>query len=219
MAKVSIINNDHDSGSVIVDGVPLAIDLTGLVPDYAHALHYDTGAMRGTLEYRDTRPPVELIDDMTLIAPALTRYAQLLHASNAQIANEQAQNLARLRSRDYAKQLIDMAAGNARARFISPGIAVDAEYRLSLDQAKEFRARSYATPIPASVRAHAEAFECDAQAAADAIVATAAMWFAAIEQIRAQRLVGKARVDQAPDAADFAAIAQPYINALDAIQP
>lgn len=56
-----------------------------------------------------------------------------------------------------------------------------------------------------------------AEQAAQDILDTGAAWMSALSAIRQARLLGKAAVDAAADAADFDAVAAPYIAQLEAI--
>lgn len=58
-----------------------------------------------------------------------------------------------------------------------------------------------------------------AEEAAVSIEQTAAAWETVLLTIRKLRLDGKVAVDNAADDADFTAIAQPYIDQLNAMQP
>lgn len=122
--------------------------------------------------------------------------------------------------RAIAKRTIDTAAGNARARFVSAGQLVEEEYRLALQQTLEWRASgSPSDAVPPAIQDWADSSGMSAEDAAQNIEQTAANWEGVLLQIRKIRLAGKASVDEADDEADFAAIAQPYIDQLDAMQP
>ena len=218
MAKISIVNYLDGSIAVAVDGSARIFPNEGLFPAYASALHFDMSTQTGSMEYVDRRRPT-MINDSTLITPALEKFMALAAAEAEQESAARLEREARLRSRDYAKAQIDSRAGSARARFIPNDLAIEQEYRLTFDQAQAYRNRGYTAPVPSTVQSHAEAFGCSTQEAANDIIATSAKWFSAIESIRKQRLIGKARIDQAPDGGDYMAIAQPYIDKLDAIAP
>lgn len=122
--------------------------------------------------------------------------------------------------RATAKRAVDQAAGNARARYVSAGQLVEEEYRLALQQTQAWRdAGSPADQVPAAIQDWADAAGITAEQAATSIEQTAAAWEAVLLQIRQVRLAGKAAVDAAGDAEDFAAIDQPFIDQLDAMQP
>lgn len=122
--------------------------------------------------------------------------------------------------RATAKRAIDTAAGSARARYVSAGQLVEEEYRLALQQTQAWRdAGSPAGQVPAAIQDWADAAGITAEQAATSIEQTAAAWESVLLQIRQVRLAGKAAVDAAGDADDFAAIAQPFIDQLGAMQP
>lgn len=122
--------------------------------------------------------------------------------------------------RAAAKRTIDAAAGNARARYVSAGQLVEEEYRLALQQTQAWRdAGSPSEQVPAAIQDWADAAGITAEQAATSIEQTAVAWEAVLLQVRQVRLAGKAAVDAAGDADDFAAIAQPYIDQLNAMQP
>ena len=116
--------------------------------------------------------------------------------------------------------LIDTAAGNARASFVSPGSYIDQEYLLAkqeeqtwLDGGKDTNA------IPSSVEDHMAMFEVDAEAAAQEIVATAEAWETALREIRQLRLGGKAAVQRADTIEAAEAAAKEAIEQLNRYRP
>lgn len=122
--------------------------------------------------------------------------------------------------KQHAKTAIDTAAGSARTRYVSAGQFVEEEYRLTLRQTETWRAAgSPSDNIPPSVHDWASAASITAEAAAASIEQTATAWENALLTARQLRLNGKAAVDNAADDADFSAIAQSYIDQLDAMQP
>ena len=122
--------------------------------------------------------------------------------------------------RNQVKTVIDVAAGDARARFVSAGQLVEAEYRLALEQTKAWRAAGNpAAAVPASIQDWASAAGITAEDAAVSIEQTAEAWESVLLTVRQLRLNGKAAIDAASDDADFDAIAQGYIDQLDALQP
>lgn len=122
-----------------------------------------------------------------------------------------------------SKQAIDTAAGNARQRYVSVGQMVEEEYRLALNQTKEWRAAgSPPDSVPDSISGWATAKGITDEAAATDIEQTAAYWDSVLLTIRQIRLSGKAAVDAAVDLGthdDMMNVAQPYIDQLDAMQP
>ncbi|HEY8354296.1 MAG TPA: hypothetical protein VIK69_04700 [Methylophilaceae bacterium] len=120
--------------------------------------------------------------------------------------------------RKAAKDSIDLAAGKARDAFVSPGQYVAEEYRLAKQQADEWVAAGKpANDVPPAVAVWAQARGWTPEQAAQDIIDTEAAWMSALSAIRQARLLGKAAVDAAPDDADFAIVAAPYIAQLEAI--
>ncbi|WP_296059633.1 hypothetical protein [uncultured Amphritea sp.] len=119
-----------------------------------------------------------------------------------------------------AKNNIDSAAGEARYRFVSSGQLIEEEYRLTLQQTKEWRAAgSPADAVPFGMQSWMDAAGITAEDAALDIEQTANGWEAALLSIRQLRLAGKASVDASGDTADFDAVAQVYIDQLKTIKP
>jgi hypothetical protein len=116
--------------------------------------------------------------------------------------------------------LIDVAAGNARAAFVSPGSYIDQEYLLAKQEASEWLAGGKdETAIPSSVSDHMAMFEVSAEAAAQEIVATAEQWETALRDIRNLRLSGKAAVQRADTIEDAEEAAQQAIEQLNRYRP
>lgn len=119
-----------------------------------------------------------------------------------------------------AKQDIDTAAGSARARFVSAGQLVEEEYRLALQQTQAWRtAGNPADDIPAAIQDWSSAAGITPEQAAQSIEQTATAWEGVLLSVRQLRLNGKAAIDNAADDADFSAIAQGYIDQLNALKP
>lgn len=120
--------------------------------------------------------------------------------------------------RKAAKDSIDAAAGDARRAFVSVGWGVEEEYRLAKQQADAWIAAGKpANDVPPAVAVWAQARGWTAEQAAQDILDTEAAWISALSAIRQARLLGKIAVDAAPDDADFAIVAAPYIAQLEAI--
>ncbi|MGA4493797.1 hypothetical protein [Vreelandella venusta] len=122
-----------------------------------------------------------------------------------------------------AKQLfslIDTAAGNARAAFVSPGSYIDQEYLLAKQEAADWLANGKdENAIPSSVQDHIDMFGVSAEAAATEIVATAEQWEQALGAIRSARLSGKAAVQRAETIEAAEAAAQQAIEQLNRFRP
>lgn len=128
-----------------------------------------------------------------------------------------------LKRRNNAKTAIDIAAGQARQRFVSSGQLIDMEYKLAQEQTKAWRdAGSPAGDVPLAVSDWAAAAGMTDEQAAQDIEATAQAWEMVLLTVRQIRLAGKAAVDAATDqgtADDMANVAQAYIDQLDALTP
>jgi len=124
-----------------------------------------------------------------------------------------------LKAKTELKRLIDVAAGNARSRFISEGSQVVEEYRLAAAQTKEWRdAGSPSDNAPVSITSWAVAEGMSNEQSAAAIEAALYNLNGLLLTIREIRLLGKKEVNDATnDAAP--AVAQGYIDQLDAITP
>ncbi len=116
--------------------------------------------------------------------------------------------------------LIDTAAGNARAAFVSPGSYIDQEYLLAKQEAQAWLDNGKdSNAIPSSVSDHMAMFEVGAEAAATEIVATAEAWETALREIRQLRLGGKAAVRQAETVEAAEAAAKEAIERLNRYRP
>lgn len=114
---------------------------------------------------------------------------------------------------------IDNAAGQARARFATNSQFIESEYQRAYATAVEYINAGYTGNVPAPVQSHADAFGETLQAAADNIKATGDTWNQALDNIRDIRLKGKQAIENAPDDGDFEALAQPFIDQLEAVKP
>ncbi|MGE6776328.1 hypothetical protein ACQKFL_01630 [Vreelandella titanicae] len=117
-------------------------------------------------------------------------------------------------------ETIDIAAGRARAAFVSPGSYIDQEYLLAKQEASEWLAGGKdETAIPSSVQDHIDMFGVSAEAAAAEIVATAEQWETALRDIRNLRLGGKAAVQRADTIEAAEEAAQQAIEQLNRYRP
>ncbi|MGI9278201.1 MAG: hypothetical protein ACR2PX_01015 [Endozoicomonas sp.] len=114
---------------------------------------------------------------------------------------------------------IDNTAGQARARFATDSPFIEPEYELSYKEAVAFIEANYQGECPETVKAHAEAYSVTDQAAADEIKLMGDQWYNVLRAVRRIRLAGKRAVETAADDADFMAVAQPFIDQLNALQP
>lgn len=116
--------------------------------------------------------------------------------------------------------MIDTAAGSARAAFVSPGSYIDQEYLLAKQEAADWLANGKdVKAIPSSVQDHISMFDVDAETAATEIVATAEQWEQALGAIRSARLGGKAAVSRAVTIEETEAAAQQAIEQLNKYRP
>lgn len=115
---------------------------------------------------------------------------------------------------------IDVAAGNARNAFVSPGNLVEQEYLLAKQEAAAWLANGKdENAIPSSVQDHIDMFDVSAEAAATEIVATAGAWETALREIRQLRLGGKAAVRKAETIEAAEAAAKAAIEQLNRYRP
>ena len=122
--------------------------------------------------------------------------------------------------RTTAKINIDIVVGKARARYVSAGQLIEEEYHLTRQQTLAWRAAgSLADSVPASIQAWADAAGITAEEAAASIEQIATYWESVLLKVRQLRLAGKASVDASANTADFDAVAQVYIDQLDAMKP
>ena len=117
-------------------------------------------------------------------------------------------------------ELIDSAAGQARASFVSPGSYIDKEYLLAKQEAQGWLdGGKDEAAIPSSVSDHMAMFGVGAEAAATEIVATAEQWEQALATVRSARLGGKAAVRSAETIEAAEQAAKAAIAELNAIRP
>ena len=116
--------------------------------------------------------------------------------------------------------LIDIAAGNARAAFVSLGSYIDQEYLLAKTEAQAWLdGGNDPNATPSSVEDHIAMFDVGAEQAAQEIVETAAQWEQALTLIRRARLGGKAAVRAAETIEAKEQAAQEAIAMLKDIRP
>ena len=115
--------------------------------------------------------------------------------------------------------VIDRTAGQARKRIVSNSDLIEFEYEHTYQAAKHYISNNYQGDCPSSIKSHAEAFNTTEKEAADTIKATGDNWYKTLDKIRDIRLKGKKAIENAPDDSDFEALAQSYIDQLNAIAP
>lgn len=104
-----------------------------------------------------------------------------------------------IRAKAEAANDIDLAAGSARERLVSPGALTDQEYIMAYEDAKAFEAAGFSGPVPDGVQSWADnnSYDFDARAAAENIISTRNLWYQVAMEIRAIRLAGKQAVANA----------------------
>jgi len=115
---------------------------------------------------------------------------------------------------------IDLAADDARQRFVSPGSLIDQEYKEAYGQAKAWLdsgADQYTAPQ--SVINEAQVRRMSNIDAAQFVVRTGDNWAELLMQIRKVRNQAKAAINSAANDADFSSIAQNWIDNLAQIKP
>lgn len=122
-----------------------------------------------------------------------------------------------------AKRMIDRAAGDARARFVSSGQLIEEEYKQAYQATIIWRSEgSPTTAVPEDIQLWSEVSGLTVEEAAVDIETTAALWQQILTDIRGIRLAGKAAVDAATDEEktdDMENVAQTFIDQLAALTP
>ena len=96
---------------------------------------------------------------------------------------------------------VDASADAAYIAIGGPSPGRLAEYKQAKADADAFKAAGYAGTVPDTIACWSEAKSWTDQQACDDILTTAASWEMALAVIRRQRLIGKANVNAAADAA------------------
>ncbi|MFT7372064.1 MAG: hypothetical protein ACI9T9_000745 [Oleiphilaceae bacterium] len=119
-----------------------------------------------------------------------------------------------IKTKDGAKKAIDLAAGRARARVVSPGVLTTEEYYQAKEQALYFIANPAQT-VPSMIKTWSEASARTYLEAAEHILQNASDYEIILNATYDLRLKGKAAVNAASE--DFAVVAKTYIDYLDAL--
>ena len=119
--------------------------------------------------------------------------------------------------KDTAYYYIDLAAGEARARYISTGPGMEMTYHLKSSQAKEFAAAGYTGAVPPFVQLEADITGMNPQQAAEYIIGTENAWVDLAVVIERIRRSAKYQVEQATDPNVISQIQQTAINELSQI--
>jgi len=97
--------------------------------------------------------------------------------------------------KQMAYDYIDIAAGEARARYVSVGVGQESTYMLKAQQAREYKANSYTGDVPVFVQVEAYASNMTSQQAADFIIATQDQWLILASYIEGIRRGAKVAID------------------------
>lgn len=117
------------------------------------------------------------------------------------------------------KDAIDLAAGQARARFISPGILMDQEYLATEIAAQRYKEANYPQgEAPLEVRSWMESYGLAEKEATDGILARADGMRKMLAIIRDIRMKGKAAVSKA-DMDYIPEAAKPFLDKLKSLAP
>ena len=103
--------------------------------------------------------------------------------------------------KDYALVAVDVAAENARLRYITGGAGQAATYIMKEAQARAFKDVGYSGTAPGLVQAEATARSISAQAGCDAIIAQADAWSNLAAVIETSRRSAKVLIEAAADMA------------------
>lgn len=112
---------------------------------------------------------------------------------------------------------VDASADAAYIAIGGPSPGRLAEYKQAKADADAFKAVGYTGSVPDTIACWAEAKAWTAKQACDDILTTAASWEVALSVIRRQRLIGKANVNAAIDAAAAQAAADLAISTIQSI--
>ena len=118
---------------------------------------------------------------------------------------------------EIAKQYIDIAAGEARNRYISTGVGQEATYLIKSQQAKEYAAAGYTGTVPIFIAAEALATNTTPQVAADVIIATETQWFMLASEIEKLRRTAKIHIDTLTDGNEISQYCETVINQFNAM--
>jgi hypothetical protein len=183
----------EDDKRVIVDGrVVEGVAMDDLDSDI-WAMHFNFEANQGHVEYNSRKPNLAIVDVSDFSAVIVAAVDQINTEDAAQVT-AQAASLVSFQSIENSHNRIDVAAGHARERYISPGTAIAEEYTLALQDAENFKAAGYTGDVPPSIQVDMNTASITAQAAADAIITMSQQYRALLEGIRAIRLTAKAQI-------------------------
>ncbi len=112
---------------------------------------------------------------------------------------------------------VDIAAGEARARYISTGSGQDAVYLMKAMQAKEFKNAGYTGTIPLLIAAEMFITGGTAQQATDYVIATEAQWIYLAAEIEKIRRAAKINISALTDNNEISAYCNSVLNLLNSI--
>jgi len=148
----------------------------------------------GNIAFEAMKTALDLIDVNIVVDNGDGTYTFTPDETN--LFSPDAQAIAYIRAR--AKVDVDVAAENARLRYITAGAGQSAVYILKADDAQKFIDDAYPEVSIASypfVNAEANALGSDGQTAADGIIAQRDAWLSVAALIEEERLKGKADID------------------------
>lgn len=118
---------------------------------------------------------------------------------------------------EAAKDYIDMAASEARHRYISSGVGQESTYLMKAQQSKDFKAAGYTGDIPSLIQAEMIATGLNAQDATDYILTQEAQWAYLAGQIETIRRTGKIAVSNMTDPIEISNYCDSVVEQLNAI--
>ena len=116
-----------------------------------------------------------------------------------------------------AKEYIDMAASEARGKYITDGVGQESTYLLKAQHAKEYRDAGYTGTIPFLVQSEMNATGETAQVCADSIIYQETQWIYLAGTIETIRRSGKIALDALTDSIEIANHCETVVTALKAI--
>lgn len=116
-----------------------------------------------------------------------------------------------------AEFYIDIAAGEARARYVSQGVGQESTYMLKAEQAKAFKANNYTGEVPTFVAAEMAAMGSTAQEAADFIIYMQDQWMIVGAYIEQVRRTAKVQISTLTDGNDISAACESALQTLKSI--
>lgn len=117
-------------------------------------------------------------------------------------------------NKETAKYYIDVAAGEARSKYISTGPRQEAIYMIKSLQARKFKDSGYVGTVPPLVNAEVQATGLPAQQVTDMIISTEDAWIVLAAEIERIRRSAKIAIDQLTDLNEISTYCQNTINTL-----